>query len=436
MPETMVHRVACLLGTSISLGSSVCMLLGLFASWVMDLDPMLGVSAGGFIGILMSLGIFFGSLSSLNVRDGGMQEPLQAIDNVEATFSKGKKLGLAFAVRRSTRDGNRWLVVTEVAKQGQAGKQSPGITPGMAVKSVQGRALSMDHFESEMRGRPLQITFGVIKPGEVPLSNNAPPPPLPDSIAEDDEGGEWEQPPAPRQPLPGPPPGPPPVGLPPPGLPPVDLPPPPPEPPPLSDGELEKLHEIFNKFDDDGDGTLDMRELNHFMVATGAEPFNERKWQMVCRMAGADADEGLSIEHFAKVETDIDVDHKMLFGADEPEQEKVWVPPTLSEQLELIFLKFDADSNGLLDMKECNELMVATEQEEYTVKKWKNLLKKADAGMGGLNIEQFRDAESGHLEMDFTMLFGSTPGLTPPGVEMPEGLDIVQQKAWAKKYQQ
>jgi hypothetical protein len=38
--------------------------------------------------------------------------------------------------------------------------------------------------------------------------------------------------------------------------------------------------------------------------------------------------------------------------------------------------------------------------------------------------------------MDFTMLFGSTPGLTPSGVEMPPGLGTVQQKAWTKKYRQ
>jgi Ca2+-binding EF-hand superfamily protein len=432
MPETMVHRVACLLGTSISLGSSVCMLVGLFVSWVMDLDPMFGVSAGGVVGILMSCGIFFGSLSSLNVRDGGLQDPLQAVDDVDVTFSVEKKLGIAFAVRRSTRDGNRWLVITEVAKQGQAGLNAPGITPGMAVKSAQGRALSLGTFEAVLKERPLQVTFGVIQLGRARSPDNIPPPPPPDSAVQGNEGEANGQAPAPRRPPPAPPPGPPP-----PEIIPMAPPPPPSEPPPLSEEEADKLQQIFNKFDDDADGTLDMRELNHFMVATGAQPFNERKWQMVCKMAGADADEGLKVEHFAKVETDIDVDYQRLFGVDEPEPaepEILWVPPTLPQQLELIFLKFDADSNGLLDMQESNELMRSTGQQAYTAKQWKKLLKSAGAGLGGLNIEQFRDTESGHLEMDFTMLFGSTPGLTPPGVEMPQGLDTVQQKAWAKKY--
>ena len=67
---------------------------------------------------------------------------------------------------------------------------------------------------------------------------------------------------------------------------------------PASSGKLSTYaQEIFEKFDDDGDGVLSMRETNHFMVATAGEPFNERKWQLVCKMAGADADEGLTVRH-------------------------------------------------------------------------------------------------------------------------------------------
>jgi hypothetical protein len=38
-----------------------------------------------------------------------------------------------------------------------------------------------------------------------------------------------------------------------------------------------------------------MRETNHFMVATGGEPFNERKWQLLCQVAGADPEDGLTV---------------------------------------------------------------------------------------------------------------------------------------------
>jgi hypothetical protein len=123
---------------------------------------------------------------------------------------------------------------------------------------------------------------------------------------------------------------------------------------------------------------------------------------------------------------------------DEPEPEpEPWKPPTIEQKLELIFLKFDADMNGFLDMQETNLLMQQTGHEEYTDKKWKKKCKKLGASPGvGLTLEQFRDVESEFLDLDFTLLFGSTPGLTPPGAEMPEGLDKVQQRAWAKKYSQ
>ena len=34
------------------------MLLGLFVSWLLDVDPMLGAMSGGLVGIVVSIGIF------------------------------------------------------------------------------------------------------------------------------------------------------------------------------------------------------------------------------------------------------------------------------------------------------------------------------------------------------------------------------------------
>lgn len=160
----MTHRVACLLGTSISLGSSVCMLLGLLVAWLLEVDLMLGVMSGGVVGVMLAVGIFAGSLSHMSASDSSLQEPL-VVDNVEATFTQKGKLGIAFVIRRSTRDGNKWLVVAEIAKRGQAGIV-PGLTPGMAVKQVQGQPLRLDTFESVLLERPLQVTFGVVQPGD------------------------------------------------------------------------------------------------------------------------------------------------------------------------------------------------------------------------------------------------------------------------------
>ena len=104
--------------------------------------------------------------------------------------------------------------------------------------------------------------------------------------------------------------------------------------------------------------------------------------------------------------------------------------------MDIIFHKFDADENGFLNMEEMNLLMQQTEHEEYTLKKWKKVCKKLGANPGaGLGVEQFRDLESA-VNLDFTLLFGTTPGLTPPDVTMPPGLDMVQRRAWAKKYSQ
>lgn len=199
MAESTVHRVACLLGTSISLGSSVCMLLGLLVAWLLDVDLMLGVTGGGVVGVLLSMGIFAGSVGNLSASDGGLQEPLQAIEDVEATFTQKGKLGIAFAIRRSTRDGNKWLVVAEVAKRGQAVVAAPGLAPGMAVKRLQGSPLRLDTFETVLQERPLQVTFGVVQHGDQPgivgdvEEENASPPP------EDDLPPFMEDPPPPTE---------------------------------------------------------------------------------------------------------------------------------------------------------------------------------------------------------------------------------------------
>ena len=69
----------------------------------------------------------------------------------------------------------------------------------MAVKRVQGRPLRLDTFESVLQQRPLQVTFGVVQPGdEADISDE--PPPLPD-LAEDDE---LMEPPPPTDPPPPP----------------------------------------------------------------------------------------------------------------------------------------------------------------------------------------------------------------------------------------
>jgi hypothetical protein len=132
-------------------------------------------------------------------------------------------------------------------------------------------------------------------------------------------------------------------------------------------------------------------------------------------------------------------DYETLFGTEpEPEPEpKPWKPPTQEHKMELIFLKFDADMNGFLNMEETNRLMLQTGHDEYNLKTWKKMCKNVGANPGpGLTVEQFRNVESEFVDLDFTLLFGNTPGLMPPGLEMPEGLDMVQRRAWAKKYSQ
>ena len=304
-----VHRVACLLGTSIGVGTSVCLLAGLAASYATETDPLLGVTAGGVFGVLLSVGVFIGAASNLDVKGSGkLSEPLVPSGaDVTHTFKKKAKMGIAFAVRRSTRDGNRWLVVAELAKLGQAAAV-PGIAPGMAVKSAQGQPLDLGEFKSVLRERPLEVTFGVVDrdPGAPPV------PPPPEEEPDEGEEEEGEEPDEPEQeqeegegeggddasppPLPGPPPldelpGPPP------GPPPDELPGPPPGPPPPEEPvDVGKLEMIFRKFDEDADGILSFMETNKFMVATGNKPFNENQWQAVCKMAGgANPDSGLTV---------------------------------------------------------------------------------------------------------------------------------------------
>lgn len=221
MAESTVHRVACLLGTSISLGSSVCMLLGLLVAWLLDVDLMLGVSGGAVVGVLLSMGIFAGSIGNLSASDGGLQEPLQVVEDVEVTFTQKGKLGIAFAIRRSTRDGNKWLVVAEIAKRGQAVAAAPGLAPGMAVKRLQGRRLRLDTFESVLQERPLQATFGVVQRGDqAGIVDDPPPSQMPDITEENVPPPEDDLPPFIEDPPP--PPEPPPPTEPPPGPPDLD----------------------------------------------------------------------------------------------------------------------------------------------------------------------------------------------------------------------
>lgn len=129
-------------------------------------------------------------------------------------------------------------------------------------------------------------------------------------------------------------------------------------------------------------------------------------------------------------------DYDKLFGSAEPEPTP-WKPPSKEHKLDLIFLKFDADMNGFLDLQETNELMQQTGHEEYNQKRWKKLCKTVGANPGaGLAVEQFKDVEAKFTDLDFTLLYGITPGLTPPEVEMPKGLDMVQRRAWVKQYSQ
>lgn len=121
-------------------------------------------------------------------------------------------------------------------------------------------------------------------------------------------------------------------------------------------------------------------------------------------------------------------DYDKLFGKEpEPEPEppkktRRWKPPTEEQKLELIFVKFDADMNGFLNMEEANQLMQQTGNEEYNLKKWKNLCKTIGANPGpGLSLDQFRDVQSEFVGLDFTLLVGNTPGIAPE-VDMPEVL--------------
>ena len=103
----------------------------------------------------------------------------------------------------------------------------------------------------------------------------------------------------------------------------------------------------------------------------------------------------------------------MLFSGDrfaplaslEPAPTPANIDLSTQQKLELIFSKFDSDSDGFLNMTEANQFMEATGALPFTKKAWSSVCRKAGTDpVDGLDIHAFGKVEQA-VDEDYDLIF-------------------------------
>jgi hypothetical protein len=377
-----LQKTACLLGTALSVLSILGTGLGFALAHWLGISVLFGAACGGLMGLFLACGTFCGAFSKLNLKGNRSDSTASLMSgddaggsavrpDVEATFPAETQLGISFTVKRSKRDGERWLVVAAAPRSGGQGAQVPGIEPGMAVKSAQGGALDLDNLESVLAERPLRIVFGDIDSPAAALDMSpASAPPEPESgsrrgkkgghgktgavlagiaVADSDSGEPTQVQPEP-EPEPEPETGPQPesegkkksrffkhknrpddVEM--SGDDPSEMeghsePEPEPE-PELMSGD-EKLRAVFLKFDEDGDSFLSRTETNNYLDKVGEPQLQTKAWKKLIKTT-ASSSQGLSLETFSSsVGVNAEEEYEKLFAAGESRFEPLLLPDAAS----------------------------------------------------------------------------------------------------------
>merc|ERR1712070_147364 len=170
----------------------------------------------------------------------------------------------------------------------------------------------------------------------------------------------------------------------------------------LSTAQLLEIHEAFGKFDRDGDGHIEAKELATVMRIMGMEP-SEEQLQNLIKSVDVDGNGKIELEEFANL-----MARRILMHDGKVEQEQA-------------FKLFDADQSGYVTADEIRSLMTgAGGDEALTPAEVEELIKMADPDRDGkISFDEFKDMECWKIPDD-----NLNPRITPrrqsdPGAAAP-----------------
>lgn len=170
----------------------------------------------------------------------------------------------------------------------------------------------------------------------------------------------------------------------------------------LSTAQLLEIHEAFSKFDRDGDGHIEAKELATVMRIMGMEP-SDQQLQELIKSVDVDGNGKIELEEFSNL-----MARRILMHDGKVE-------------LEQAFKLFDADQSGYVTADEIRSLMChAGGDEALTEAEVEELIKMADPDRDGkISFDEFKDMEcwkipESSLQPRLTPRQQSEPGAAAP----------------------
>lgn len=138
----------------------------------------------------------------------------------------------------------------------------------------------------------------------------------------------------------------------------------------MTDKIIEDFREVFQLFDRNGDGTIDVKELSVVMKSLGQSPTDQELKDMV-NSVDVDASASVDFEEFLQMIS------KKLASVD------------VQEEIKDAFREFDRDGNGVISRDELR-IAITTMGEKVDEREINALIQAADVnGDGNINYTEF-----------------------------------------------
>ncbi|PWA62770.1 calmodulin-like 38 [Artemisia annua] len=144
----------------------------------------------------------------------------------------------------------------------------------------------------------------------------------------------------------------------------------PPSSSPLPTPRTDDIHQLFNYFDENGDGKITASELQHRLKAVAGDEvqLSDEEAEMAVRSSDADGDGVLGFEDFTKM---------MKEGAE--------------EELREAFRMYSGKSEGVITVKSLRRMLRRLGQSTVTAEECKGMIGRFDVnGDGVLDYDEFR----------------------------------------------
>ena len=143
----------------------------------------------------------------------------------------------------------------------------------------------------------------------------------------------------------------------------------------------EDVEQVFQRYDSDGSGSIDPKELTKALREVGIE-VDMAMAKKVMQGYDSDGSEGLGVDEFKKLVVEL-----RKYQAAQPQPAKAEQP---DDDITQIFRKFDADHTGSIEIKELTKALVELNL-DVNGDEAKAVIQGFDAdGSGGLQPEEFR----------------------------------------------